>query len=427
MTNITPSQRPFMLGSQGRIFPGWYVVGFAFVMQFLVMGLVYYSFGVYLKPLAEALEVTRFEISLTLSIEAITVSLIAPKVSQLFSSHSIKTMLLIGISFMSVGFIAMSMISSLWQLYFVYGVIIAIGLVSLTAIPSNLLIANWFSRRRGIALGISQFGISFSAAVLVPMVTWLMLTYGWRAAFAISGIFAFLILAPLIILLAVKSPEEVGRRPDGESNENGENHHVGEPQLWTFRKAIVTRDIWLITLIVGPCNFAIASVLLSLPAHATDQGITPMGASSIVATTAVFGASAKIIFGALADKLPLKLLVGIVIFLQASGVVLLIDSPSYLGMMVAGGVFGAGYGAIATLWAVLLAHQFGRSSFPTIIGANMPMTTPFTLAALPFTNWVFETQGSYRLAFFALLGWYVVALVSLFVLKLRPREDSQYG
>ncbi len=412
--------------TRGRaIFPGWYVVGFTFVMQFVAMGLVYYSFGVYLKPLAEALETSRFSISLTLSIEAIVVACVAPMIARLYAEVQIRRMLTLGTCALAFGLMSMSLIQETWQLYVVFGGGVALGLVSLTAIPSNLLLANWFDRRRGLAMGISQFGISISAAILVPVVTWLFLTLGWRTAFVVCGAAAGLVLVPMIWLFAVKTPEEVGLSPDGTFSAKAPK--APEPVTWTFRQALATRDVWLITLIVGPCNLGIASVLLSLPAYATDLGISEMRASSVVALTAVFGAIAKIVLGMLADRLNLKLVVALAVLFQVLGVVLLLLNTSYEGMLVAAVVFGFGYGGTAPLWAILLANQFGRESFPTIMGANMPMLMPFGLIALPLTNWIFEVQGSYHSAYVSLIGWYVLAALALALLPVRnqPRQQGQ--
>ena len=58
------------------------------------------------------------------------------------------------------GFLLLSQITSLWQLYLLYGGLVGVGMVFLGTIPANMLLANWFAERRGTAMGISQFGIT---------------------------------------------------------------------------------------------------------------------------------------------------------------------------------------------------------------------------------------------------------------------------
>ena len=47
-------------------FYGWRIVGLTFVAQFLSMGMFFYTFGVFLKPLTDALDTDRFNVALAL-------------------------------------------------------------------------------------------------------------------------------------------------------------------------------------------------------------------------------------------------------------------------------------------------------------------------------------------------------------------------
>ncbi len=407
-------------------FRGWNIVGFTFVMQFITMGLSYYAFSVYLKPLTEALGEDRFWISLTMSIQSVVVALLSPLAARLIADYSLRLVLFVGTVCLAGGFVALSQVTSLWQLYVLFGGVVPVGLVLLGMIPSNLLLANWFDRKRGTAMGISQFGITISATVLVPLVTWLIITYDWQTSFVICGVGALVLLAPLIWLFAIKTPEEVGLHPDGAPVAT-QVSQTADPRTgseWTFFDAIKQLDIWLLTLVAGPCYMGIASVVLSLPAHATDLGLSALEASSIVAVTTFMGASAKIVFGVLADYINKKTAVAIAIVCQAVGVLILISVDTYVGLAIAGFFFGLGYGGIAPLWAILLATRFGRAAFATVMGASMPLLTPFNIVGLPVTSWIFETFGSYLPAFTVLLCGYAIALVALTLFRLQPRAPQ---
>ncbi len=391
-------------------------------MQFVVMGLVYYSFGVYLKPLAAALDTDRFTISLTLSIESIVIALVAPYVSRLFDKQELRHMLYCGVGLFSAGFILLSQVREVWHLYLVYGGVIALGTVCLTALPCNMMLTNWFLLRRGTAMGISVLGVSLSAAVMVPLLTWLFAEYGWRISFLVCGVGLLCVLLPLIWKFAIRTPEEVGLFPDG-----GVAAHAMKPSVsdvWTFQRGIRSRDLWLITMIVGFCNMAIASVILSLPAHATDLGISALKASSIVALTAVLGAAGKASFGFMADIFPKKAVLTASVVLQVIGLAVIIAVHSYEGLLVAALLFGFGYGGVAPLWPIMLAARFGRESFPTIMGPSLSMVAPFGIVAVPLTNWLFEAQGSYLPAFQLMFFAYLAAIVSLLLLRMEPDSND---
>ena len=197
------------------LFYGWIIVAFTFVLQFVCMGLAYYAFGVYLKPMTEVLDTDRFYVALTLSIQSVFVAVLSPLAGRFFARFDVRWLLTLGVGALTAGFLLLSQISALWQLYVLYGGLVGLGLVLLGTIPSNMLLANWFAQRRGTAMGISQFGITISATVLVPVVTWLLLSYGWQISFIVCGIGAAVLLLPAIWLFAVRSPEDMGLHPDG--------------------------------------------------------------------------------------------------------------------------------------------------------------------------------------------------------------------
>ena len=48
----------------------------------------------------------------------------------------------------------------------------------------NRLVANWVApEERGLAMGIAASGSAFGAALTPPLIVWIMVTLGWRAAF----------------------------------------------------------------------------------------------------------------------------------------------------------------------------------------------------------------------------------------------------
>ena len=402
-----------------RFFYGWVIVAFTFVVQFVTVGLGYYTFSVYLKPLTEALSSDRFSIALALSIQALVIALFSPMAGRLFADKSIRALLFFGLFFLSTGLVLLSQISSLWQLYLLFGGFLGVGVVFLGLIPCNLLLANWFDKRRGTAIGISQFGLTVSATVLVPAITYLLIEFGWETSFVITGVASFVLLAPLIWLFAIRAPEDKGLHVDGVV-QGSVSELVDAPIDWTFLKVVRNRDIWALTFTVGPCYMGIASVVLTMPSHATDLGFSTVEAAGLVATTTLLGALAKPLMGILSDYFDKKAIMAVAIAFQASGVVILLNASSYSALILAGILFGLGYGGIAPLWGVFLAGRFGRAAFAKIMGANMPMITPFNIIGLPATAYIFGLTGSYIPAYAALLGGYAIAAVALLTVRTAP-------
>lgn len=400
--------------------PGLNIVGFTFVMQFVAMGSAYYAFGVYMKHLPEALDASRFYVSLAMTLQTVMMGLLSPAIGRALAQRSLRGLLLTGVALMSVGFWLLSWASSLWHLYVAFGLLVSTGMVMIGTLPSNTLIASWFDKNRGTAMGVSQFGLTISGAVLVPLTTWLVLEEGLAFTFRAYAIAIPLLLVPLILKFAIRAPEDIGLRPDGVAAEAFESagaaHADDEP--WTVRRALRERNIWLLTLTIGPCFFGIATILITLPSYGTDIGLPDMQAAGVVFFATLTGAIAKPLFGTLTDYFSSKRVVACSISLQAIAIVLLLSADNYFWLAASGLCFGLGYGGMATLWAVLIGELFGRMSFSQVMGAMSPMIMPFNLFGLPIANLVFEQTGSYVPAYAALLVGYVVAFVALWKLPI---------
>ena len=118
-------------------------------------------------------------------------------------------------------------------------------------------------------------------------------------------------------------------------------------------------------------------------------------------------------------------MVCVAIILQIIGVLILLSANSFLSLSFAGDVFGLGYGGMAPLQSVLIAERFGKRTFAYMMGAMMPLITPFSLIALPMTTLFFETTGSYLPAFALLLLGYILSLICLLGLRLPAKtKDS---
>jgi len=400
-------------------FFGWAIVGFTLIMQFLTMGTGYYTYGVLLVPLTESLDADRFLVSLGLSLQTLVMALLGPAVGAAVAERSVRVLMLGGAAVLSAGFVLLSQATQLWHLYVAYGAVVATGMAMTGPLPSNALLANWFVKRRGTALGISQFGVTISGTIMVPVTSWIVVTWDWRVATLVFAAAPILIMMPLIWKFAVKHPEDMGLFADGALQSPG-GPDTGSGK-WSLLRALKDREVRMLTLVVGPTFMAIGSVVLSMHSHATDAGLTVLQASTIVAAVTLAGALAKPLFGILSDRFDKRWVVTVSLTCQIAGVLGIIVVDGFWGLTAAGSLFGLGYGGMMPLWSVLIATLFGHQAFARVMGLMGPLTVPFTLAGLPFTTFVFERTGSYVPAYAIMLTAFFVSLTALWLLRL-PEE-----
>ena len=153
--NLTKNGNGCVTQRQGILFYGWIIVGLTFVIQFLAMGSTFYIFGVLLKPLTEALEADRFLVSLGLSSQMVVGALLGPWLGSAVAKYPIRPLMSVGIVLISLGLLAVSQATELWHFYISFALITSVGFALSGPLPNAALIANWFDKNRGTAMGIS--------------------------------------------------------------------------------------------------------------------------------------------------------------------------------------------------------------------------------------------------------------------------------
>ena len=405
-----------------QVFYGWQMVAYTFAIQFIVMGSSFYIFGVLLKPLTEALEADRFLISIGMTAQLVVSALLGPWLGGAIARYPIRPIMTAGIILLSLGLLAVSRASALWHFYLGFALIASVGFALAGPLPNAALVANWFVRRRGTAMGVSQFGITLSGAILVPVFTWIMVNYDWRTALIVFAVGVPALGLPIIWGGIVKTPEEKGLHPDGDAPGPEPAAAPSAPEDWTFRRALSDRRIWLIALVIGAGFMSISAVLLSVHSHLTDTGMTAMRASSVIAAMTAAGATAKPLSGVLMDHFNKKAVVFIFVGLQFSGVAGIVLFDSYTGMLIAAAVFGLGYGAQSPIFNILIATIFGRGDFPRVIGLMGPIMLPFNMLGLPLTTLIYQSYGTYLPAYVAVLALHVASAVCLAYLRIPDKN-----
>jgi sugar phosphate permease len=116
-----------------------------------------------------------------------------------------------------------------------FGARILLGIGEAPQFPTGArVVRDWFNQRdRGLATGIFNCASSLGTAIAVPLLTYLMLSFGWRAMFVIMGI-AGLIVAALWYVL-YRNPDGVALTPQ-ENAYRTQGDPPGQRTKVTFRE-----------------------------------------------------------------------------------------------------------------------------------------------------------------------------------------------
>ena len=150
MPAASPGARP----GPPRLFYGWIVVAGAFLVLFMAYG-TQYAFGVFFAALVDEFGWSRASLSGVFSLYAFTYAAFALVSGRLTDRWGPRAVIGAGGVLLGLGLIAMSQVSALWQPYVCYGLVTALGM-STAYVPCNATVAKWFTRRRGLAIGLAR-------------------------------------------------------------------------------------------------------------------------------------------------------------------------------------------------------------------------------------------------------------------------------
>ena len=132
----------------------------------------------------------------------------------------------------------------LWHLYALYMLAGLVGVASSTVTYSRV-IANWFDRKRGLALGLSSTGTGLGAFIGPSLAQFLIERGGWRLAYLGLAGLTLVVALPVVAIFLRGTPEEVGLSPDGEARPSGNKPEADRTGM-TVSEAMRTPKFWLL-------------------------------------------------------------------------------------------------------------------------------------------------------------------------------------
>jgi sugar phosphate permease len=415
---------------QKNTYYGWRIVAAGFVLLFLYSGAGFYSFSIFIKPLEETFGWGRAAISLTMSIYMIGHGVCAPLIGHLLRAYGTKRVMTVSAFLSGIFFISVSFTTSLVFFYAAYA-LLAVATTGIGFIPVSDILARWFVRRRGTAIGLAMIGLSAGGLVMAPLVMEIILRFDWRAAFVFLGIQVWVVGLPITLLVMKGSPQDMGLLPDGEERGTSPDAHSGKkPNLhasghldvdWPFQAAIRSKAFVFSALAFFFAYLAQMGVLQHQVPMILDIGISQAAAATALGLTAGLGGFGKLAFGRLSEIMPVQYVSMVCFGLQAVGILLLLNAGSLA--MVWGYVFLFGFamGGVIVLMPLTVGHFFGLTAFGVIMGALSFLQAMGSSCGVLVSGIIYDAFGSYRLALITDASFSLIAAVSIFLAgKPRP-------
>ena len=197
-----------------RVFYGWWIVLSGFLLMLFSTGVGFYGFSAFVNPIADSIAGgSRAIVATAVSIQRAESGILGPIMGFLVDRVGPRIILIGGFVIGGTGFILVSLTQNVVQFYAAY-FFLALGLGAGSFLIVSTAVTNWFSRKRGRALGFLFLGPGFAGFLVLGIVE-LIDMFGWRATLAGIGVAMWIICIPLALIMR-RAPEAYGQRPDGD-------------------------------------------------------------------------------------------------------------------------------------------------------------------------------------------------------------------
>jgi MFS family permease len=348
-----------------RVFYGWWIVLACAVGTFFGPSVTVFSFAVFFPSLVHEFHATRAAISFAFTLHNIIGALWLPLMGRLIDRYGARRVLLSITSVFAVVLLSAPwLVHTLWAFYIFYALL---GWMLPGPMGFGVVVAHWFDRRRGLALGLMGLAVGVGALTVPLLSQWLIARFGWHMAYAIFGAANLLVAIPVVLLFLRNDPAEMGLSPDGAAvllTPTTAQQPVG--LFWS--EVLRQPAFWIMVSAFVLASASLHAGILHLPALLRDRGFTPQRAalgSSIVGIAVIVG---RVVSGWLMDRLFAPRVGMFFYMLTAAGLILLWAARSGPSAFLAAFLIGLGLGAEVDMIAYLASRYFGLRSFATVYG-----------------------------------------------------------
>ena len=420
--------RPANLAVGSReIHYGWVIVALASTMGCITSAVRFAAAALvpYLRDSASGFGWSYGAISLGFSLQWFVLGVVSPYIGSLGDRYGVRRLLLLGAFLFIAGMLLTGIMTSLWQFYLFFGVMLGIA----TTIFSILLVTGvtlWFRKHLGVAMGAvgsfqgaGSIGFLFLIAVAFDLL-------GMKWIFWIPGIAGGAIIL-LLIKFFYNEPADIGLRPLGapksEPIQRPQKDEMAKTRAKVFlQQAQRTGAFWnLIGIHFWGCmGHNIINVLLV--AIAVDRGLSLGVAAGVLATQQITGVFARGAIPVIADRVGSKSVWVVGMSLQALPLLIILFVHDAWAFYLFAFLFGIGQGSEVPTFPIANRQYFGNVPQGSLYGwQNIGNGLGMGLAPV-VAGFLWDITGTYAVPLSMALGFSLMALISALLLPSSSRN-----
>jgi sugar phosphate permease len=410
-----------------NVFYGWIVVAVTFLTMLTTAGAVGLP-GALIIPLNKEFGWDVGAISSALALRLALFGLMGPFAAALVERYGIRSVVLTAVSLIVVGLLSASVMTELWQLVVMWGVVVGVGTGMTAAVLGAIVSSRWFTSHRGLVLGMLTASMATGQLVFLPFAAWLVTHVSWRAAL-IPSLVGLGLAAVLVLLFMCDRPSDVGLLPLGDKAAPVASPLARRPAVAQAFSALAegsrSSTFWILAGTFFVCglstNGLIQTHFISLCA---DFGMPEVEAASTLAMMGAFDFVGTILSGWLSDRFDNRWLLFWYYGLRGLSLLYLPSSTfSLYGLSLFALFYGLDWIATVPPTVKLAANTFGREKAGLIFGWVFAAHQIGAATAAFGAGFARSEFATYLPAFYVAGGMCLVAALLALAIRRGPSAD----
>ncbi|MBN1375778.1 MAG: MFS transporter [Dehalococcoidia bacterium] len=283
------------------------------------------------------------------------------------------------------------------------------------------LVALWFTRQQGLALGAATLGISMGTASIPLIITCMISSLGWRVSMLLAGIAIAMICIPSALLMRRPDQQEMqyialNARPDiypGPQTTLKDETTTG----LSLPEALSTSQFWMLFTVFLFFLLSLGLVMLHVVPYAIDSGMTPVQAATLLTLIGISGISGRLISGLVSDRIGIKPIILFCLLVLAAITLWIAFYKDTWTFYIFATLYGIVYSGFVPMMVRITSQVFGMKALGSIFGALM-VSDGIGFGVGPWlAGYVFDVTGAYQASFVAVTAGLIAAVGLILAIK----------
>lgn len=386
---------------------GWIVASTLAITETISYGALYYAFSVLIAPMEAEFGWSRTEITSALSIAILVSGFTGLGVGywvDRYGARGLMTLASIAGTILLLAWASVNDLGTYYLIFFCLGMVMA----GVFYDPAFVLIAQWFTVKRGHALALLTFVAGFASTIFLPLTNSLLTAYGWRGALIGLAIIVGGVTVPLHAIFLRKAPSQDQTKQSDTKPKNDD---------YDLRSALQSRTFWILTLAFAIAHLASLGIRVHFVTYLLERDYDPAVAATLAGIIGAMQVLGRVIYAPLQSRLSLGRIVAGLFVMQALSFLILQTGSSTVSIVLFVIVFGSSHGAMTLVRPAIVSDVFGVRAFGKI-NAVMAMVNTWSSTIAPVgVSLFYDRLGGYTPVIWILFGITLASIGTISLLR----------